>query len=325
MKLSTLTGALCAALTLALPAVAQDKFPVKPVKLIIPFAAGGPTDVLGRIIAAKMSENMGQQVVVENRGGAGGNIGGEAVAKAVPDGYTLLLGTVATHAINTALYPKLPFDPVKDFEPVALVAKVPLGMVIHPSIPAKDLKELIAFYKANPGKYSYGSSGSGTPIHLCGELFKSMAGGLDLQHIPYRGSGPAMNDLVAGQISMICDILSTAVPHVRSGALRGIGVTTLTRSPAAPDLPTMDEGGLPGFEAYTWNAFFAPAKTPAAIVQKLNEEASKAAGDPGVRQKLTDIGVDVVTDSTPASLAAHVKAEIAKWSPVVKASGATVD
>jgi tripartite-type tricarboxylate transporter receptor subunit TctC len=315
--------ALLALCLLAVPAAAQD-YPTKPIRLVVPYAAGGPTDVLGRILAARMGEGLGQQVLVENRAGAGGNVGSDAVAKAQPDGYTILMGTVATHALNPALYARMPYDAEKDFEPIALVAVVPLVLMVHPQQPMADLKGVIAWVKANPGKVSYGSAGNGTPIHLATELFKTTAD-LDMVHVPYRGSGPAMNDLVAGQIPLMFDAISTGVPHIRSGSVRAIAVTTPKRSAALPDVPTMSEAGLPGFESYTWNAFFAPAKTPRPILDRLSAEANRAVADPTTAARLADIGVDVVTGSTPASTASHVHADLAKWAPVVKASGAKID
>jgi tripartite-type tricarboxylate transporter receptor subunit TctC len=304
-------------------AAAQDAFPTRPVSLVIPFPAGGSTDLVGRIIAEKMSSLLGQQVVVENRGGAGGNVGSAAVAKAEPDGYTLLIGTVATHAINAALYKKLPFDPVADFAPVSLLVVVPNVLVVNPDFPAQNVQELIALAKEKPGELSYASSGNGTPLHLSGELFKSMAG-IDIVHVPYKGSGPALIDVIGGHVPIMFDNLPSSTGYMEAGKLRGLAVTTAERAPSMPDLPTIAESGLPGYETYTWNALFAPAGTPPEVIAKLNEVAVAAVNDPEVQAKLADVGASVV-GSTPEKLGEHVKAEMAKWAPVVKASGAQVD
>jgi tripartite-type tricarboxylate transporter receptor subunit TctC len=304
-------------------AQAQDNYPNKAIRLVVPFAAAGPTDIIARLVAAKMTESLGQQIVIDNRGGAGGNLGSDIVAKTHGDGYTLLMGTVATHAINAALYPKMPYDPVKDFEPISLLVIVPGVLMVHPSVPAKDLKEFIALLKANPKKYSYASSGNGTPLHLSGELFKTMAG-VEMEHIPYRGSGPALIDAVGGQVPVMFDLLPSSLPYIKDGKLRALAVTSTKRADTLPDVPTMDESGLKGYETYTWNALFAPAKTPAAVIEKLNAAANKAVADPATRAKLVELNAQVV-GTTPAQLAEHVKAELAKWTPVVKRSGATVD
>lgn len=304
-------------------AQAQEDYPNRPIRLVVPFAAGGSTDIVARIIAAKMSEILKQQVIVENRAGAGGNAGAAAVAKAAPDGYTVLMGTVATHAINPALYTKMPYDPVKDFAPVSLLVNVPNVVVVHPSLNVKNVAELIALLKANPDKYEYASSGIGTPLHLSGALFESMAG-VKMVHVPYKGSGPAMVDLMAGQVKIMFDNLPSAIGHIRKGTIVGLAVTTKDRSPAAPDMPTVSESGLPGYETYSWNAIFAPAGTPMAIIDKLAKAGAEAVADPAVKAKLADLSA-VTVGSTPAQLGDHVKAELAKWGPVVKASGASVD
>ncbi|MBI3516589.1 MAG: tripartite tricarboxylate transporter substrate binding protein [Proteobacteria bacterium] len=302
---------------------AQDNYPTKAIRLVVPFAAAGPTDIVARLVGGKMTDSLGQQIVVDNRGGAGGNLGSDLVAKAAPDGYTLLMGTVATHALNAALYPKMPYDPIADFEPITMLVTVPALLEVHPSVPAQDLKSFIALLKANPGKYSYASSGNGTPLHLSGELFKSMAG-VQMEHVPYRGTGPALIDVLAGQVPVMFDIVSTSIGHIKEGKLRGLAVTSLKRIEALPNVPTMNEAGLPGYETYTWNALFAPARTPAPIIAKLNAAANKAIADAAVRAKLIELNYQVV-GTTPAQLAAHVKAEIAKWTPVVKQSGAKID
>lgn len=302
--------------------MAHAAYPERPITLVIPFAAGGSTDLVGRLIAQKMSAELGQTVVVENRAGAGGNTGAAAVAKAAPDGYTILMGTVATHALNPALYKKMPYDPVTSFAPVSLLVVVPNVLVVNPAFPAKTTEELIALLKANPNKYSYASSGNGTPLHLSGELFKSMAG-VDMQHIPYQGAGPALNDVLANQVPIMFDNLPSSSGHIKSGKLRALGVTTAKRAPSFPDVPAIAEA-LPGYETYTWNALFAPAGTPPEAIAKLNTAANNALKDPQVQARLADFSATVV-GSTPEELGAHVKTEIAKWAPIVKASGAQLD
>jgi len=305
--------------------LAHDSYPSKPIRLMVSFAAGDPTDTVARITAAKMTELLGQTIVVENRTGAGGNIGADVVAKSAPDGYTLLMATVSTHAINPGLYKKMPYDPVQDFAPIAQVGVTPCVLAVHPSVPASDFKSLIALVKANPGKYSYGSSGMGSILHLCGEEFKSMAGGLEATHVPYRGSAPMIADLVGGQIAFAFDALPTVLPQVQAGRIRAIGGGMATRALAMPDLPTLQEQGVAGFECYTWNAILAPAKTPAAIVSRLSEAINKALADPAVFKHLQDAGVDPTPGSTPEKLAEFIKSELAKWAPIIKASGAHVD
>lgn len=304
-------------------ASAQQTFPDRPVRLVVPFAAGGSTDIVARIIAAKMSEILKQQVIVENRAGAGGNAGAAAVARSAPDGYTILMGTVATHAINPALYTKMPYDPVKDFAPVSLLVNVPNVVVVHPSLNVKSVKELIDLLKANPDKYDYASSGIGTPLHLSGALFESMSG-TKMVHVPYKGAGPALLDVVAGQVKIMFDNLPSSIGQIRKGAVIGLAVTTKERSPAAPDLPTVSESGLPGYETYSWNAIFAPAGTPQAYIDILAKAGAEAVADPAVKARLADLSA-VSVGSTPAQLADHVKAELAKWGPVVKASGASIN
>ena len=304
---------------------AADNYPTRPPQLIIPFAAGGPTDVVGRIMAGKMGQVLGQTVVVEDKGGAGGNIGGDYVAKSTPDGYTLLFATVSTNAINPGVYKSMPYDAIKDFTPVARVGVTPTLLLVNPSVPATDVKSLIALIKANPGKYNYGSSGTGSILHLCGEEFKAMAGGLEITHVPYKGSAPMDTDLMGGQITMAFDATPTALPLAQSGKLRALGAGMLKRLGALPDLPTLDEQGLKGFECYTWNAILAPAGTPKPIVDKLNDAANKALADPQVIDSLIKAGVDPTPGSTPATTADFVKAELAKWAPIIKASGAQID
>jgi tripartite-type tricarboxylate transporter receptor subunit TctC len=270
-----------------------------------------------------MSQGLGQQIVVENRGGAGGNVGSAEVARAEPDGYTILMGTVATHALNPAIYTKMPYDAVADFAPVSLLVTVPNVLVVNPEFPAKSVQELVALLKEEPGEHSYASSGNGTPLHLSGELFKSMAG-VDVVHIPYKGAGPALTDLLGGHVPIMFDNLPSSTAYIKDGRLRGLAVTTAERAQSMPDLPTIAESGLPGYETYTWNALFAPAGTPPEVIQKLNAEAVAAVSDPAVKAKLAEFGATAV-GSTPEELAAHVKAELEKWAPIVKASGARID
>lgn len=304
-------------------AFAQAAFPTRPITLVVPFAAGGSTDIVARLVGQKMSELLGQSVVIENRAGAGGNVGSTAVARATPDGYTILMGTISTHALNPAILKTVTFDAVKDFTPISLLALVPNVMVVHPDFPAKTVKEVVEVLKANPDKYSYASSGVGTPLHLSGELFKSLAG-VKMNHVPYRGAGPALNDVVAGAVPIMFDNLPSSAGFIRNGQLRAIGITTATRASSFPDLPTIAEGGLAGYETYTWNALFGPAKMPADVVAKLNKAANDALKDEGVKKRLADVSAEIV-GSTPEALGEHVKIELAKWAPIAKASGAVVE
>ena len=304
---------------------AEDKYPSKPVRIVVSFSAGGPTDTVARVMGAKMADLLGQQFVVENKVGAGGNIGADLVAKAPPDGYTLLMATVSTHAINPGLYKNMPYDPVRDFAPIGQVGVTPTLLGVHPSVPATDVKSLVAVIKENPGKFTYGSSGLGSILHLCGEQFKALAGGVNIVHVPYRGSAPMMSDLVGGQISMAFDATPTALPQAQSGAIRAIGAGMATRMRAMPELPTLQEQGLKGFECYTWNAILAPADTPQPIVERLSEAINKALDDPAVFKRLQEAGIDPTPGSTPKQAAAFIKAELAKWAPIIKASGAHID
>src|ERR1700756_575155 len=304
---------------------AGDNYPSRPIQMIIPFAAGGPTDIVGRVMGAKMGELLGQQFVVENKTGAGGNIGAEAVAKASPDGYTILMATVSTNAINPGLYKHMPYDAVRDFAPLGRVGVTPTLLLVHPSIPATDVKSLIALIKANPGKYNYGSSGLGSILHLCGEEFKSLAGGLDITHVPYKGSAPMDTDLMGGQIAMAFDATPTAMPLAKAGKLRALGAGMAKRVAAMPELPTLQEQGVPGFECYTWNALLAPARTPKSTIDKLNAAINKALADPAVSSALEKAGIDPTPGSTPETTGEFVRAELAKWAPIIKASGAQID
>ena len=320
----TLLASLAVAAAGALPlgALAQN-FPTKPITIIVPFSAGGTTDILARIVGQGLTTELGQSVVVDNKPGAGGKIGGSLAAKAAADGYTLFMGTVGTHAINQSLYKKMPFDPVKDFAPLSRVATVPNLLVAHPSQPFKTVKEMIAYAKANPGKITFGSPGSGASPHVSGELFKSMTG-TDLLHIPYKGSAPAMTDLLGGQTSVMFDNMPSAIQHVRSGKLRPIAVTTAKRSPELPDVPTIAEAGVPGYEATSWFGMFAPAGTPKPVLDKLHAALIKVLNQADVKKKIAEQGGDVVAE-TPEQFAAFIQAESVKWGKVVKESGATAD
>jgi len=320
--------ALLAGLTLAAvgasPAVhAQAVYPSKPVRLVVPFPAGGTTDILARAAAQKLSEAWGQQVIVDNRPGAAGNIGSELVAKSAPDGYTLLMGTVGTHAINSSLYAKMPYDHVKDFTPVILVAGVPNVLVVTPDLPVKTVAELIAYGKANPGKLNFASSGSGTSIHLSGELFKVLTG-VQMTHVPYKGSAPALTDLMGGQVQLMFDNLPSSLALIKGGKLRAIAVTSLNRAPALPDVPTVAESGVPGFEASSWFGILAPAGTPHDVVTKINGDVTKWLASPEAKEKLLAQGANAA-GGTPEDFAKHIQAETAKWARVVKESGAKVD
>ncbi len=313
-----------AALALALaaaPALAWA-FPDKPVTLVIPFAAGGSTDVVGRIVAEKMGENLGQQVGVENVGGAGGSLGATQVARAQPDGYTILMGTVATHALNPLILKQKPYDPVEDFAPVSLLVIVPNVLAVNPELPVNSVQELIDLAKKEPGTLAYASSGNGTPLHFSGELFKHMAG-VDIQHVPYKGSGPALTDVLGNQVPIIFDNLPSASGHFSSGGLRPLGVTTAERAPSFPDIPAIAET-LPGYETYTWNALFAPKGTPPEVVAELNAAAAAAMADPAVAARMKEFSAEIVA-SSPEALSEHVKAEIAKWTPVVEEAGITME
>ncbi|MDF1484839.1 tripartite tricarboxylate transporter substrate binding protein [Ramlibacter sp. H39-3-26] len=317
-------AALAATLALgsAVPAQAQGAYPNKVITIVVPFAAGGTTDILARVVGQYLGPELGQQVVVDNRAGAGGNIGGQLVARAAPDGYTLFMGTVGTHAINQSLYKKMPFDPIKDFAPISRVANVPNLLVANPQQPFKTVPELIAYAKANPGKINFGSAGNGSSIHLSGELFKSMTG-VAMQHVPYKGSAPAVTDLLGNQIAIMFDNMPSSIQHVRSGKLRPIAVTTAKRSPELPDVPAIGEF-VPGYEATSWFGLLAPAKTPPEVIAKIDAALFKVLNNPEVMKKLSEQGADPVVE-TPEQFAAFIRAETAKWGKVVKESGASVD
>ena len=319
-----LAAASIAAFALA-GAKADDAYPSRPIRMVVPFAAGGPTDIVARIMGARMGDLLGQQIVAENRAGAGGNIGADVVAKSPADGYTLLMATVSTHAINPGLYKQIPYDPIRDFVAIGRVGVTPTLLAVNPSLPATDAKSLIALVAKNPGKFTFGSSGVGSILHLCGEEFKTLAGGLNIVHVPYRGSAPMDADLIGGQISMAFDAAPTGMPLAKAGAIRAIGAGMATRMRAMPELPTLQEQGLPGFECYTWNSILAPAGTPQPIVDKLNAAANKALADPQVIDSLKKAGIDPTPGSTPETTADFVKTELAKWAPIIKASGAQVE
>jgi tripartite-type tricarboxylate transporter receptor subunit TctC len=298
-------------------------YPNRPIKLIVPFPAAGTTDILARDVAQKLTESLGQSVVVDNRPGAGGNIGADLVAKSPPDGYTLLMGTVGTHAINPSLYAKMPYDHIKDFIPVVLVAGVPNVLVVNPALPVKTVADLIKLAKEKPGTINFASSGSGTSIHLSGELFKTMTG-VEMTHVPYKGSSPALTDLMGGQVQIMFDNLPSSLALIKSGKLRAIAVTSLTRAPALPDVPTLSESGLPGFQASSWFGVLAPAGTPAPVVAKINDEVNKWLQSSDSREKLLAQGAEAAGGS-PEQFAAFIRVETDKWAKVVKASGAKVD
>jgi len=303
-------------------ASAQD-YPSRPITMIIPFAAGGPTDVLGRVLAGRMSEILGQQVVVENVGGAGGQTGSKRVEQATPDGYTMVLGTVGTHAQSQTLAKKPLYDAANDFTPVALIAEVPIALIARKDFPANNLKEFVEYSRANASKMTYGSAGAGSATHL-GCVVANMVMGTDITHVPYKGTGPAMQDLQGGRIDFLCEIISTAKPQIDGGTVKAIAIMTKDRSPALPNLATAEEQGTKGMEAYTWNALFLPKDTPAPIVKKLADAANQAMDTPAVKERLATLGAMIVTPDrrSPEYLAKFVKEEIAKWSEPILKSGA---
>ncbi|MGZ8156640.1 MAG: tripartite tricarboxylate transporter substrate binding protein [Burkholderiales bacterium] len=321
--LAVVASAVCAAPADAQSASAGSQaYPARPLRFVVPFAPGGGADLMARLAGAKVAHSLGQQVVIDNRGGAGGNIAAELAAKSAPDGYTLFLPTVA-QAISASLYRKLNYDVLKDFAAVTQLAATPFILAVHPNSPASSVKELIALAKAKPGQLSYGSSGNGGPSHLGTELFKSMAG-VEVRHIPYKGGAPAAIDLMSGQIDMMFNTPPVILPHVRSGRMKALGVASLKRIPAAPEIPTVAESGVPGYELSTWYGVLVPAGTPAPIVKTLHGAFVASVKAPDVRERLAKENFDVVA-STPAEFAAYVRAEVPKWAKVVKASGARVD
>ena len=319
-----------AALPLAGPAMAQTAWPTKPVRIVVPFPAGGTTDILARALAPELQKVFGQPFIVENKGGAGGNVGAADVAKSPADGYTLLMGTVGTHAINVSLYPKMPYDHVKDFVPVTLVAGVPNVLVVNPAQAQKyginSVADLIKVARANPGRLNFSSSGNGTSIHLAGELFK-MQTRTFMVHFPYRGSAPALIDLIGGNMDLMFDNLPSAMPHIKSGRLKALAVTSATRSAALPDLPTLEEAGgtaLKGYEASSWFGLLAPAGTPMDVVNRVQQETAKAMATPALKERLLAQGA-IPSGMTSAEFVRFIEAETKKWAAVVKAAGAKID
>jgi tripartite-type tricarboxylate transporter receptor subunit TctC len=308
---------------LMMDGAAAQTYPNHAIRLIVPFPAGGTTDIIARDVAKQLTSTLGQSVIVDNRAGAGGNIGSDVVAKAAPDGYTLLMGTVGTHAINPSLYAKMPYDHVKDFTPVILVAGVPNVLEVTPSLPVNSVADLIKLAKAKPGTINFASSGNGTSIHLSGELFKTLTG-VDMTHVPYKGSAPAIQDLLSGQVQVMFDNLPSSLAQIKAGKLRPLAVTSSKRSPALPDVPTVAEAGVPGFEASSWFGILAPAGTPPAIVAKINADVNAWLQSPEGKAELAAQGAEAAGGS-PDAFVAHIRAETEKWAKVVKASGAKVD
>ena len=304
-------------------AVAQGTYPNKPIRYIVPFAPGGTTDILARVVGEKLAIALGQPLVIDNKPGQGGSAGAAELARAAPDGYTIGGGTISSHGINATLYDKLPYDPVKSFEPITMYATQPNVLLLHPSVPANNLREFIALLKANPEKYSFGSAGNGTSQHISGEMFKTMAG-VKMQHIPYRGSGQMMPELLGGTLLVAMDNIATAVPHLKAGKLRALAVTSAQRSGVAPDVPTMAESGLAGYELSSWQAVFAPAGTPKAVIDRLYGEIAKILKTPDVEKRLTELGLDL-SGMPPAQLGELVKADVPRLGKIVKESGARAE
>ena len=306
------------------PAGSQTAYPARTITLVVPYPAGGTTDLLGRMVADQLKTGLGASVIVENKPGAGTTLGASQVTKAQPDGYTLLMATSTTLAINKALYKKLPYDPVADFTPIALVAAVPFALIVNPTVPVNSLKEFIAYAKSKPGELSYGSAGNGSPQHLGAEMLKTAAG-LDIKHVSYRGSVPAMQDVIAGHIQLMVMDLQPALPQIRDGKLKVLGVTTANRIAAAPDILTLAEAGLPGYELMAWQGVVAPAGVPRPIIDQLAAEIAKLVSAPDMRTRLVGIALEPLTGSTPDSFAAFVKSEADRWAPIVRASGAVLE
>ena len=311
------------AASIALPALAQPAWPSRPIRYIVPFAPGGTTDILARVVGEKLGPILGQTIVIENKPGQGGSVGAAELARAAPDGHTIGGGTISSHAINATLYDKLPYDPVTSFAPITMYATQPNVLLVHPSVPAATLREFIALLKASPGKYVYGSAGNGTSQHISGELFKAMAG-VQMQHVPYRGSGQMVPELLGGTLPVAFDNIATGIPHMKTGKLRALAVTTARRSSVAPDVPTMAESGLTGYELSSWQAVFAPAGTPPAIVDRLYTEIGRILRMPDVAKRLGDLGLDL-SGMAPAELAAVIRADVPRLGKVVRDSGAKAD
>lgn len=315
-RLTVLGYLLISLLVTATPVAQAHTYPTQPIKIVVAFPPGGTTDILARVFAKKMSELLNQTVTVDNRTGAGGIIGTEYVARAAPDGQIIMLGTVGTMAVNQSLYKKLPYDVEKDFVPITLLATLPNILLINPALPQKNVKELIAYAKANPGKLTYASAGTGTASYLVGEMFKQEAG-VEITHVPYRGSAPALNDLMAGHVSIGFDYLPSGLPFVTGGKLKGLGVTSMTRVKVSPEIPTLNEAGLPGFNLLTWYGMYAPKGTPSEIVNKLQSTMALAAKAPEVIKRMDELAVDVVVD-TPAEFTKFHQAEVATWAKFLK-------
>ena len=315
-------AALASALLLPLLAQAQA-FPTKPIRLICPFPPAGAVDIASRAIADELTKILGQPVTVENRPGAGGNLGGAEAARSAPDGYTIFMSTSGIQAINPVLYSKMPFDPNKDLTPIAPLVSLSNVLVLHPSVPAKSVQEVIALAKKEPGKWVYASSGNGTSIHMSGAMFTQMTAS-DIAHIPYKGSGPAVTDLLGGQVHMMFDNIPSSLPHIKSGKLRALATTGAKRDPALPDLPTVAEAGVPGYESGVWFGLMAPAGTPKDVIAKLNAAAVQGAKAPGFVKRMTELGYNIIP-GTPDDMGAAIKTEITRWTPIVKATGAKVD
>ena len=298
-------------------------FPAKPVRFIAPFPPGGSTDLLARLVAIKLTEAWGQQVTVENRGGAGGTIGVELAARAAPDGYTIVMGHVGTFGFNPTLYPKLPYDAIRDFAPITVLATVPNGMAVHPSLPVKTARDFVALAKAKPGELLYASGGSGSASHLAGEYFKLLTK-IDMVHVPYKGTGPAMISMISGQTTMTITGMVALMPHVKSNRLKLLGVATMKRLSIMPDIPTINESGVPGYDANQWYGVLTQAAVPRDIIAKLHADIVKVLARPDIKERLAADGAEAVAN-TPEQFAAHIKAEIARWAPVVRASGAQID
>jgi tripartite-type tricarboxylate transporter receptor subunit TctC len=302
---------------------AAQAYPSKPIRFVVPYPPGGPLDTVARLTAQKVSESVKQPVIVDNKPGAGGNIGADIVAKSPADGYTILMGAVATHAINPSLYASIPYDAVRDFAPVTQLASTPNILIVNPSVPASNVREFIAYAKANPGKLNFGSGSTGSAGHLAGELFKALAG-VEMTHVPYKGAAPAMQDLVAGQIQLMFDNLASALGQVRAGKVKGLAVTTAKRTSLAPELPTIAESGLPGFDISTWFGIFVPAGTRRDVVERLHAEFTRALASPDVREKIVNLGAEPV-GNRPEEFAAYIAREADKYARVIKASGAKAD
>ncbi|MDB5577157.1 MAG: transporter substrate-binding protein [Bradyrhizobium sp.] len=321
---STLAGCLLTVAALSATPTSAADYPTRPIKLVVPYAAGGPTDVLGRLVGEFLGRDLKQPVIVENKAGAQGAIGAEIVARSEPDGYTLFVTAASIIVLNPMLYKKLPYDPVKDFRMLSLVTDLPVLMEVHPSVPAKTVAEFVAYARANPGKVNFGSAGTGGTIHLAGEMFKQMAG-IEMTHVPYRGAGPALTDLISGNIQVMFDTLSTALPPVKSGLVRALGVSSEKRSPDVPDVPTIAESGYPDYRVSVWYGIAAPAKLPDDIAQKVSASLDRALNDDAFRASLEKIGFPVFRPRSAASIAEFIDADRARWSAVIKQLNISLD